>query len=219
MIAGIDEAGRGPVFGPLVVAGVAIADDAPLRELGCRDSKRLSPRRRERLARLVQDLPGVRVEVRVITPQQLDGERTQHSLNAIELARFLDIASALGADTTYVDAVDTDAERFGAAISPHLRAGCRVVSEHGADDRHVVVGAASIIAKVARDEAIAELARRLEPRINMPLGSGYPSDPATKAFLAAWVETHGELPEGVRRSWATVREMVGPKRTRLADFR
>lgn len=218
VIAGIDEAGRGPVIGPLVVAGVAVPDDAVLGVLGCRDSKRLTPANRERLDRRIRAVPDVRVAVRVIAPADLDAERAHHSLNAIELARFQDIARCLDAETTYVDAADVDAARFGAGIQPHVRDGCRIVSEHGADDRYPAVAAASIVAKVARDAAVADLGRRLEREIHRPLGSGYPSDPATQAFLAAWLDTFGDVPDGTRRSWATVQKLLAPRRATLAEF-
>lgn len=215
--AGIDEAGRGPVLGPLVVAGVAVADPAPLSAMGCRDSKTLSPDRRRALDRALRALPGIRIEVREVSAEDLDLERQTHSLNDIELARFQDIGRALGASTLYVDAADVDAARFGRAVAAGVP-GSRVVSEHKADARHAVVAAASIVAKVARDAAIAQLARRLERRLGMELGSGYPSDARTRAFLASWSERFGDLPEGTRRSWATARALRTPRAATLDAF-
>lgn len=221
VLGGIDEAGRGPVMGPLVVAGVAVADPAPLAEMGCRDSKLLTPYVRESLARRIRLLPGVVVEVRAIEAATLDAERQSRSLNDIEADRFADIARVLagtGARTIHVDAADTDAARFGRKVAAGLPPGVQVASEHKADERHVVVGAASIIAKVERDAAIATLARRLERKLAMPLGSGYPGDPVTLAFLRAYVARFADLPEGTRRSWATVKDMLAPKPARLDEF-
>ncbi len=218
VIGGIDEAGRGPVLGPLVVAGVAVPDPSILPGLGCRDSKALSPDRRRAVLRALRAVPGVRIEVRSIEAATLDAERDGRSLNDVELERFRDIGKALGARTLYVDAADVDAARFGRAVAAGVP-GSEVVSEHKADANHPVVGAASIVAKVARDEAVAELARRLERRLGMELGSGYPSDPTTQAFLRAWVERFGDLPEGTRRSWATARELMEPRVARLDQFR
>lgn len=218
VLAGIDEAGRGPVLGPLVVAGVACPDPGVLQKMGCTDSKALTPGKRERIDRLVREHPDVRVEVRSIPAETLDEERRRRTLNAIEVERFQDIALALGAATVVVDAADVDARRFGRQVASRLPAGCIVVSEHKADTNHVVVGAASIVAKVARDAAIAELARRLERRLEMPLGSGYASDPLTQAFIATWHGLHGDLPEGARRSWAPMKELLAPKAMRLDDF-
>jgi len=218
---GIDEAGRGPVMGPLVVAGVACADPAALHRVGCRDSKTLSPARRVRLARLLRDDPSVHIEVRSVAPEALDLERASMSLNAIEVRRFRDIACALaeaGARRICVDAADVDADRFGRQVAAGLAAGVRVESRHRADGDDPCVAAASIVAKVARDDAVATLARRLERRIGRPLGTGYPSDPKTQAFLAAWVARHGDLPEGTRRSWRTARDLLAPRPTRLDAF-
>lgn len=218
MQAGIDEAGRGPVLGPLVVAGVATEDPAPLAEMGCRDSKMLSPAKREALDRLLRRQAGVRVEVRVVEAATLDLERARRSLNDIEADRFREIALALQPRLLYVDAADVDAARFGRSVSRGLPRGTKVVSEHRADDSYPIVGAASIVAKVARDAAVAELARRLERKLEMPLGSGYAHDDRTRLFLRAWHERFGDLPEGTRRSWATVKEMLAPRAAKLDEF-
>lgn len=218
MQAGIDEAGRGPVLGPLVVAGVATEDPAPLAEMGCRDSKMLSPAKREALDRLLRRMPGVRVEVRVIEAATLDAERARRSLNDIEADRFREIAVALAPRLLYVDAADVDAARFGRLVARDLPRSTKVVSEHKADDSYPIVGAASIVAKVARDAAVAELARRLERKLEMPLGSGYAHDDRTRLFLQAWHQRFGDFPEGTRHSWATVKEMLAPRRASLDEF-
>lgn len=219
--AGIDEAGRGPLLGPLVVAGVACADPQRLHGMGCRDSKTLSAARRQRLARLLHDDPDVHIEVRTVHPARLDTERDRRTLNGIELRRFRAIAARLcaaGATTVVVDAADVDAVRFGKGVAAGLPPGVRVESRHGADGDDPCVAAASIVAKVLRDEAVAKLARRLERLLPMPLGTGYPSDPSTRAFMAAWVERFGDVPEGVRRSWRPVQVLLAPKPTTLDRF-
>jgi ribonuclease HII len=218
--AGIDEAGRGPVFGPLVVAGVATEDPAPLAEMGCRDSKMLSPAKREALDRLLRKQAGVRVEVRVVAAETLDAERRRLTLNDIEAERFRDIALVLGPSLLFMDAADVDAARFGRTVSRGLPRGTKVVSEHKADDSYPIVGAASIVAKVARDAAVAELARRLERKLGLglPLGSGYAHDERTRGFLQAWHGKFGDLPEGTRRSWAPMRELLAPRPATLDEF-
>ncbi len=215
MYGGIDEAGRGPVLGPLVVAGVAVDDLAMLDGLGIKDSKRLSPAQRSRLARLIRDLPGVRVALRHASPDELDRQRKDRSLNDIEVAMFRDVAAELGPTHLWLDAADVDAERFGRAVGEGLSAA--VVSQHKADDHHTVVAAASIIAKVERDAAMAELARRLERASGFAIGSGYPSDPTTTRFLQAFVAENGCLPEGARASWATSRRLMAALQTPSLD--
>jgi ribonuclease HII len=214
MIAGMDEAGRGPCFGPMVLAGVAAEDPAIFQEWGCKDSK---PKKREALHRQITREPGVRVEVRTVSAEAIDHERTKKGLNQIELVRFRDIARTLGAAQVIVDAADVDAERFGRLLKRGLK-GITVVSEHKADVHHPIVGAASIVAKVERDAAVAKYARRLERKLGMPLGSGYSHDPLTIAFLTEWFARFGDVPDGTRRSWATIRDLVAPKPVPLDHF-
>jgi ribonuclease HII len=203
----------------LVVAGVAAVDVEQFRTMGCTDSKLLTPERRQALDRELRRTAGIRIEVRSIEASVLDAERRDgRTLNVIELTRFRDIALALAASELWVDAADVDAERFGKHIAAVLPKGTRVVSEHRADFTYPIVGAASIIAKVERDKAIAKLARRLERKVNLPMGSGYASDPSTQAFLRKWWIDFGELPEGTRQTWATAKELVAPQATTLLQF-
>jgi ribonuclease HII len=219
VIAGVDEAGRGPVIGPLVVAAVAAADVAVFARLGCTDSKLIPPDRRRALARALRREPGVRIDVRHIPAETLDAERIAgRSLNDIELVRFAEVTRGVQATRAIVDAADVDAARFGRSLAALLDGGVDVQSEHKADENHPVVGAASIIAKVERDAAVAQLARRLERQLALPLGSGYSSDPRTQAFLRAWWDRNHDFPEGTRRTWATARELSGPRTTRLDAF-
>lgn len=204
-------------MGPLVVAGVACPDPAILVEMGCKDSKKLTPMRRERLARLIEKHPDTVVVVRSLAPEDLDEERRTMTLNDIEVVLFQDVARQLGATHLIVDAADVDAARFGRNIAEGVE-GVTVVSEHKADDNHVIVAAASIIAKTRRDAAIDDLKRSLERRIDFDMGSGYPSDPKTRAFLQTWIDRFGDVPPGTRRSWKTVEAMLGPKQAGLDNF-
>ncbi|HUR61369.1 MAG TPA: ribonuclease HII [Candidatus Thermoplasmatota archaeon] len=217
-LGGIDEAGRGPVMGPLVVAGVAVTNPGLPKRLGCRDSKMVLPARREALDRALRADKGVHVEVRVIAPETLDEQRRQgRSLNDIELEAFRDIAVHLDARRLYVDAADVDADRFGAGIQWAVPR-TTVLSMHRADSKHAVCGAASIVAKVARDAEVAKLGRLLERKVNRPLGSGYSHDPITQEFLRAWWEQERCLPPGIRATWATAAELVAPKPMKLDAF-
>ncbi|MGB1697705.1 MAG: ribonuclease HII [Thermoplasmatota archaeon] len=210
-LGGIDEAGRGPVLGPLVVAAVVTTNEAELREWDVKDSKKIPPARRQRLARLIQTSPDCRSVVISLSAEDVDARRERQTLNEIEVDMFKEALAALDSPETkwFLDAADVDAARFGRLVSPTKA----VTSEHGADDCYLVVGAASILAKTARDEAMAKLARRLERKLPYKLGSGYPSDPNTKSFLKAYVETFGDLPEGTRRSWKTAKTLLDQNRT------
>lgn len=212
-ICGVDEAGRGPVLGPLVVAGALIGDDASLRELGVRDSKKLSPHRREELEREIRRI--CRCEVIVLPAAEIDALRDEMSLNRIEAKLFATIIERLAPETAYVDSADTVEENFARYIRAELKNPPKIVSEHRADDKYPVVSAASIVAKVRRDAEIA----RIEGEIGEPIGSGYPSDPGTVAFIEKWIRRTGTLPPHARRSWSTIIKIQNRiKGTKLEDW-
>jgi ribonuclease HII len=198
MLAGVDEAGRGPVLGPLVVAGVAAPSPAKLRALGAKDSKLLSPAQREEVAARVKAY--ARWEVRVITADELNRRMGTRTLNDIEVEAFADVLRALRPSRAVVDACDVDEERFGRNIAKLLPQPFPIASKHEADRTHAVVGAASVVAKVTRDA----LVRQLEAEVGMPIGSGYPHDPVTVAFLSRWKGERGGLPPQTRLYWSTV---------------
>lgn len=211
MICGVDEAGRGPVLGPLVVAGVMVDSDVPLRHLNVRDSKKLSPERRELLAPEIEKV--ARCEVVVVTAADIDVMRAQMSLNAFEAQLFARIVETLHPETAYLDAVDVDEIEFKRDILKLIPFEVEIVSQHEADDLFPVVSAASIVAKVRRD---AEM-RRIEAELGQPIGSGYPSDPVTIAFLEKWIKEKGSPPPHTRLTWDTTRRLLAESKTRKLD--
>lgn len=211
MICGVDEAGRGPVLGPLVVAGVAVESDSRLRQLQVRDSKKLSPARREALA---PEIEGVAKSVVLVIPaEDIDVMRAEMSLNEFEAKLFASIIEKLRPDTAYVDAVDVDEIDFKKAILRELTSPVEIVSQHNADELFPVVSAASILAKVRRDREV----RTIEAAIGRPIGSGYPSDPVTIAFLEGWIREKGTLPPHTRASWDTARRLLSEARGRKLE--
>lgn len=201
-ILGIDEAGRGSVLGPMVIAGVIVPEkmDKVLERMGVKDSKKLTPNRRTILSRKLRKM--FDYEIVVISAREIDELRARGvNLNEIEKNAMESIILKLKPEKAIVDAVDVKAERF----QENLRndTGCNVVAEHKADDTYIEVSAASIIAKAERDDCIKELNKEY---IKMGgIGSGYPSDPTTKKFLTNF--TYDEMPDFVRKSWATVAKM------------
>ncbi|MGI0147985.1 MAG: ribonuclease HII [Thermoplasmata archaeon] len=211
MIVGVDEAGRGPVIGPLVVAGVAIESDVPLRHLNVRDSKKLSPERREALAPEIERL--TTYEVVVIPAEQIDMMRAEMSLNDFEAKLFAGIIEKLHPETAYVDAADVDEIEFKRSVRRELRFDVEIVSQHNADELFPVVSAASILAKVCRDREM----RAIEKGFGMPVGSGYASDSDTISFLERWIRENGTLPPHTRASWETARRLLAQSRNRKLD--
>ncbi len=200
-ICGVDEAGRGPVIGPMVVAGVLVADEGALRGLGLRDSKQLTPERREALAPRIREV--ARVESVSISAADIDATRAEMTMNELEVNLFASVIGRLRPDVAYVDAPDVDEARFAEEVGSQLDFDLRIVSRHKADERYPVVSAASIVAKVERDAAI----RDIEADVGQPIGSGYPSDPVTMAFLEVWIRERGTLPPETRASWETVKRV------------
>ncbi len=201
LVAGIDEAGRGCVIGPLVVAGIAVLEDnlKALSTLGVKDSKLLSAEAREDLFPQILRLSLKHFVVKV-TPAEIDqsvkSQRRLHKLNRLEAEKMAQIVSALQPDVVYVDAADTVEKRFGQHISQAAAFKTRIISEHKADRNYPVVSAASIIAKVERDRAVAELRCEFGD-----FGTGYLTDPKTGQFLKTWLKNNVEYPECVRKSW------------------
>ncbi len=215
MICGVDEAGRGPVIGPMVVAGICVESEKGLLKLAVKDSKRHTAGKREELAIKIHDM--AKCVVKVVSAEDIDLLRDEMTLNKLEENMFAKIIDevAVSGSTVYLDAASTDEKGFGDRIKTMLKKDVNIVSKHRADDTYPVVSAASIIAKVRRDEEVAKIAKEL----GEDFGSGYPSDQRTIDFLKDWVEKHGDLPPHTRRSWKTAqRIMSDSKNTSLDQF-
>ncbi len=205
MIAGVDEAGRGPVFGPMVLCGVLLDERIleGLKTAGVKDSKLLTPKRRETLAELISQ-KAAKCEIVELSPAEIDESRLvkKINLNELEAMKFAQILDRLKPEIAYVDSTDPNPAMFKGRIQRHLQTKAKLVVENFADRKYVVVAAASIVAKVRRDQRITELRKRYGD-----FGSGYTSDPRTIAFLEQWVREHGELPEFARKSWETAQRI------------
>jgi len=216
MICGMDEAGRGPVIGPLVIAGVTFENDLELIENKVRDSKKIAPKRREILSKRIKE-SAVNYEINLISALDIDRMRKVMTLNEIEVKVFSKIIEKLKPDICYVDAADVNDERFGKNILSNLSFKPEIISKHKADDIYPIVGAASILAKTKRDEEVQMIAQKLEKKLTMPLGSGYPSDPVTQKFLKKWVKTFGKLPPHTRHSWKTAQNLLKENKIKNLD--
>lgn len=207
MICGIDEAGRGPVIGPMVIAAVWAGeeDEHKLVEAGVRDSKKLTPQKREQMATFIRK--SFHCETTVIEAQDIDALRKTMTINQLEAYAFARIASMRRADVYYIDAASANEGAFKGEVQKHMTCECTIVCKHGADATYAIVSAASIIAKVERDRRIADIAGALEKKLGIPLGSGYPSDEKTIRFIREWVKRFGDFPPHTRKSWKTVKHI------------
>ena len=216
MICGVDEAGRGPVLGPLVIAGILIEDDSKLINLNVKDSKQISPKKRIYLAQKIVQIVE-KFEIIVIAARDIDDMRKVMTLNEIEVNAFSKIIKKLKPDFCYVDSADVNERRFGKDILTNLSFKPEIISKHKADETYPVVSAASIIAKTKRDEEIKKISKELEYKLNLPLGSGYPADPITQKFLRSWYDKFGKLPPHTRHSWKTVKNLIAEKSNKKLD--
>ncbi len=225
-ICGIDEAGRGPVIGPMVVAAACASDDRKLVEMGVRDSKKLSPLQRERLAPQIRNC--CECAVCVVSAEEIDEKRKIMTMNVLEVEIFAEVLRELlekmkakGADpkdvVIYADAPDVNEERFADELRARLGKEMIIISRHKADDLFPIVSAASIIAKTTRDALVRDIEKELTKKMPLPLGSGYPSDPLTKRFLEEWVQKFGALPPHTRKSWETAERLVKNKKNKKLD--
>ena len=211
LVAGVDDAGRGCVIGPLIIAGVLMKEEniKKLVQLGVKDSKRLSPRKRETLAVEIKRI-ALKYSLVKLSPKDIDEVvqtgRKLHKLNRLEAQAMAKIVELLKPDIAYVDASDVLEERFRQHILELLSSKVKIVSEHKADRKYPIVSAASIIAKVKRDGEIAELKEKYGD-----FGCGYPTDSKTISFLQQCLKKFGEYPDCVRKSWKPAKRVKSEK--------
>jgi ribonuclease HII len=203
MHVGIDEAGRGPVIGPLVVCAAGISEDnlLELESLNLKDSKKYTRKKREELEESILSLAECQcIEISAV---EIDFQMRQKTLNDIEVELFAQVLSHFPhATKIIVDACDVDESRFGERVCSHARIPS-IISEHRADDTYPVVSAASIIAKIQRDRRVDEL-----KEIHGDFGSGYCSDAKTIKFLKEYIKKEGKLPPIARSSWDTAKRLL-----------
>ncbi|MDD4651400.1 MAG: ribonuclease HII [Methanothrix sp.] len=204
LLLGADEAGKGPVVGSMFVAGLVIEEDKlfDLAGFGVRDSKLLTPARREVLARKINGIAADQYILEV-KAQMIDELRLVMTMNEIMVRSFSTVVANLHADRGMLDAADVNAQRFADRVKAASKTSMILQAEHKADQRHHVVSAASILAKVRRDASM----RELESSMHCKIGSGYPHDQDTINFLTEWVKEKRALPPCVRQSWATAQRI------------
>jgi len=215
IICGIDEAGRGPVVGPLVIAAVTIDadDEKKLKQLGVKDSKDLTPRQREDMFEKIKEIVKAH-KIEILLPSDVDAalDTEGTNLNWLEADTSIDLINALKPDKALLDCPSNNINAYNDYVKEKLKVNCEVISEHKADEKYPVVSAASILAKVTRDREIF----KIQQFVDGELGSGYPADPITKKFLE---ENYMKYPEIFRRTWASYKNVVKAKdQKKLGEF-
>jgi len=211
-VAGIDEAGRGPLIGPLVIAVAAIQEgrENELKAIGVKDSKLLTENQREEILKHLEKL--VKFEIIILNPQDVDDALASPdtNLNWLEadhgaaILNKLDVKLGGEISKCIIDCPSTNVSAYTNYFAKKVdNEDIKLQVEHKADLNYVIVGAASIFAKVTREKEL----ERLKKKYNIEFGSGYPSDPNTKRFIEEnW--NNPKISPIIRKSWATYKTIV-----------
>ena len=219
LICGIDEAGRGPLIGPLVIAGVLIEekDNEIFRTIGVKDSKQILPTTRARLFGQIKSIVK-KYEIIQVSPAEIDTAVLSKTtnLNWLEAEKSAEIIAKLEPDIAILDCPSNNTAAYKNYVSGELRkkgiTKIKLIVEHKADQNYPSSAAASILAKVTRDEEI----EKLKKKVKHDFGSGYPSDPKTQKFLR---ENYKEFRDIFRKSWSSVQQLYAAKsQTKLGSF-
>lgn len=210
-VLGIDEAGRGPVIGPLVIAGFLIDEEdiKILEDIGVKDSKLLSREKREEI---FEKLIKYSHTYYIIDPKTIDYYVERKSLNLLEIKYFIKIIDNLNPDKVYLDSPSHNTKKIKEIIERKInKKNIELIVENKADRNYLVVGAASIIAKVIRDKEID----KIKDKLGIDFGSGYPSD---KRTIYAIKEHYEELKDYMRETWNTIKKIKGYKQKNIKDY-
>jgi len=219
IIVGLDEAGRGPVLGPLVMVALAIKEEEQkkLEWMGVKDSKQLSSEAREELFERIREVVhDFRIEV--IEPDAIDLslQSANTNLNWLEAETSARMVSELDPDVIILDCPSPNTAAYREFVLERLSEAVRkkatLLAEHKADVNHIIVSAASVIAKVIRDRHIEHIIQE----IGIDCGSGYMSDPKTQKFLENY---HDKYPHLFRKGWQSYKNVEEKKKQkRLGEF-
>ena len=209
LILGIDDAGRGPVIGPMILAGCLIDDkvEKELKKLGVKDSKQLTQKRREFLAEKIKEVAET-FEIALAFPEEIDKKNKDGTnLNALEAEKMAEVINKInkgyGKIKVIVDCPSVNIEKWKDFLKTKIDnlSNLEIVCEHKADINYVAVSAASILAKCIREIEMG----KLKEKYGNEIGSGYCSDPSTQNFLKQNLQTHEN--EGIfRKTWSTWKE-------------
>ncbi len=216
IVVGIDESGRGPVIGPLVICAYTYSEDnlQELKDDGVKDSKLISPAGRNKLYEKLKN--GIYV-LRKITAVEITAAMDKNiSLNELEAQVCGELLNELERKTSFykafIDSPDPIASKYSQRIRKYYRGKAELISENKADVTYPVVSAASIVAKVERDAEI----ENIKKLVGEDFGSGYPADPLTQKFMQ---RRHADaaVQEYIRHRWKTVTNLK-TKQKALGEF-
>lgn len=209
LILGIDDAGRGPVLGPMILAGVLAKseDEKEISEFGAKDSKLLSPNQR---AQIKEKLSKFKSHIEISEPKEIDSSDNLNYLEAKKAAKIINVLTKNIDEkiTVIIDCPSTNIQSWQNDVFQLLddKEKINLSCEHKADFNHPIVSAASILAKEKREELMLKIRKEFQ----VDLGSGYPADPKTKEFIAENFDNE-KFNSIIRFSWNTVKKLIKAK--------
>ncbi|MCK5476486.1 MAG: ribonuclease HII [Candidatus Aenigmarchaeota archaeon] len=216
-ILGIDEAGRGCVIGPLVMCGYQIDENNNefiQIESRLKDSKQLSKTKREELYSVLTKLTESKAIMGIVEVEEIDRKMAEISLNDIEEKCALDIISSSEAKEIYIDCFSTK-KNMKEEFIKKAKKNVQIFLEFKADSKYKIVSAASIVAKVTRDNFIKKINEKYKKQ-GFIVGSGYPSDSITINFLNQYFKKFNKIPPEARTRWKTIENI---KQRTLFDYK
>lgn len=222
LIIGIDDSGRGPIIGPMVLAGVLVDESISeqFKAHGVKDSKQLLPRKRRLLAKFIKT-NALSYEIVQANPEEIEMKmKTGVNLNKLEAIKAAEIINTLNLGKEPIKVIldcpspNTLAWKNYLLKYIHKPDNLEFVVEHKADINYPSVSAASILAKTTRDAEI----EKIKKKIGIDFGSGYPSDPTTCKFLREHADKHKD--DGIfRKTWQTWKDLCKEKsQKKLGQF-
>ena len=214
LVGGIDEAGRGPVIGPMVMSGILIKEEDldKLRDLKVRDSKLIASKQREFMYKEIKKVI-LKEKTIIVDNHEIDDalNSDELNLNKLEAVKTAIIINHLKPDKVTVDCPSTNIKSYVDYLKTFLRYNPKIKAEHKADYKYVEVSGASILAKVIRDREI----EKLKKKYKVDFGSGYPSDPKTQEFLKKNYKKY----DFFRKTWASYKRLIEKKKQKsLIDY-
>ena len=210
LILGIDDAGRGPVIGPMALAGCLIDKETEkeFKKIGVRDSKQLTDKRREYLANIIREKAET-FEVILASPTEIDATSEEgKNLNKLEAIKMAEIINKINKGYSkikvIIDCPSVSIIKWTNYLKTKIDnlSNLEIVCEHKADVNHISVSAASILAKSMREKEMADL----REKYGKEMGSGYASDPLTCRFLEKHAQKYKE--DGIfRKTWQTWKDL------------
>ncbi|MBU2562155.1 MAG: ribonuclease HII [Nanoarchaeota archaeon] len=218
---GIDDAGRGPVVGPMVLAGCLIEDEVgkEFKKIGIKDSKQLTQKRREFLEKIIKE-KAENFEIVIIPPSKIDQSSENgtklNELEAIAVAKIINkINKGYKKIRVVVDCPSPSIIKWRDFLKTKIKdlSNLEIICEHKADKNYISVSAASVLAKTVREKEM----NKLKNVYGGEIGSGYTSDPATQKFLEKHAQKHKD--KGIfRKSWITWKNANNKINQRRLDF-